>query len=76
MQAVLMAHDAVISSMRPGVGWIDMHKYMPTLLYILQLICIFDLFVSLHDYALVIGKWMVYKFFYHTVTVLLATPRH
>ena len=26
MQAVLKAHDIVISSMRPGVSWINMHK--------------------------------------------------
>lgn len=26
LQAVLRAHDAVISNMRPGVSWVDMHK--------------------------------------------------
>ncbi|KAJ0881901.1 putative xaa-Pro dipeptidase [Helianthus annuus] len=26
--AVLDAHDAVISSMKPGVNWVDMHKYV------------------------------------------------
>jgi len=27
IQAVLDAHDAVISSMKPGVSWVDMHMY-------------------------------------------------